>query len=45
VETLNTNTLRMYANTFSGLGCISDVEYDMQLDPTHRPVDAEFLSS
>ena len=38
VETLASDTLRKYADTFSGLGCITDVEYHMQLDPTHRPV-------
>ena len=38
VETLDNDTLRKYADTFSGLGCITDVEYHIQLDPTHKPV-------
>ena len=38
VETLANDILRKYADTFSGLGCITDVEYHIQLDPTHRPV-------
>ncbi len=38
VETLDSDTLRKYADSFSGLGCITGVEYRIQLDPTHQPV-------
>lgn len=37
VETLTNDTLHKYADTFSGLGCITNVEYHIQLDPTINP--------
>jgi len=38
VELLASDMLCKYADTFSGLGCITDVEYHIQLDPTCQPV-------
>ena len=38
IETLTNDPLSKYADTFSGLGCITGAAHHIQLDPTHTPV-------
>ena len=38
IETVTNDPLREYADTFSGLGCITDVTHHIKTDPTCKPV-------
>ena len=38
IEALANDTLSKYADTFTGLGCITGVTHHIQLDPNHKPV-------
>ena len=38
VEALSNDTLKRYADTFHGLGCITDVTHHIELDPNYKPV-------
>ena len=38
IEALTNDTLTKYANTFTGLGCITKVTHHIQLHPNHKPV-------
>ena len=38
IEALANDVLSRYADTFNGLGCITNVTHHIQLDPNHKPV-------
>ena len=38
IDTLSKDPLAKYADTFTGLGCITDVTYHIKVDPTCKPV-------
>ena len=38
IDTLTNDTLSKYADTFTGLGCITGVTHHIQLKPNHKPV-------
>ena len=38
IETLESDMLAKYADTFTGLGCITGVTHHIKLDPHHKPV-------
>jgi hypothetical protein len=38
VETLSNDVFGKYADTFTGLGCISGITHHIQVDPNHTPV-------
>lgn len=38
VEVISNDPLAEYAETFTGLGCITGVTHQIKIDPTHKPV-------
>ena len=38
IETVTSDPLNEYADTFSGLGCITDVAHHIKINPTCKPV-------
>ncbi len=38
IETLSDDTLSKYADSFNGLGCITDIVHHIQIDPKLEPV-------
>ncbi len=38
IETEQIHTLSKYADSFTGLGCITDIVHHIQIDPEHEPV-------
>ena len=38
IQTLTNDTLSKYADTSTGLGCITGVTHHIQLNPNHKPV-------
>ena len=38
IESIINDTLGQYADTFTGLGCITDITHHIKIDQNHKPV-------